>query len=369
MLNYSPRFSGGILLVKTDDGRPGTGMRLVSRSSVIGGQNNIQADTGYDNTYLCVKIAIMPTVLITGGSGMIGKALTRELQAKGYLVMILSRRLPSPDRVAGNLRFAKWDIAKQTIDRDCIEQADYIVHLAGVNVGDKRWTRKRKKKILESRVRSGELLIKALKEIPNRVQAIISASAIGWYGPDLPGKSPRPFVEKDPSGEDFLGTTAKLWEASIDPVAALGKRVVKLRTGIVLSRAGGALPSFLRPIRLGIAAILGSGNQVISWIHIDDLCRIYIEAIENGSWNGVYNAVAPVPVSNKLFTIALAKEWKGRFFIPVHIPSFVLKWLLGEMSIEVLKSTTVSSEKAKQAGFIFQFPHIDGAVRELHHQF
>ncbi len=139
----------------------------------------------------------------------------------------------------------------------------------------------------------------------------------------------------------------------------MGKRVVRLRTGIVLSRKGGALPSFLRPIRLGIAAILGSGKQAISWIHIDDLCRLYQQAIENPAMKGAYNAVAPHPVSNKAFTIALAKEFKGRFFLPIYIPSFLLKIFLGEMSIEVLKSATVSCEKIKQTGFIFQFPEIE----------
>jgi uncharacterized protein (TIGR01777 family) len=196
------------------------------------------------------------------------------------------------------------------------------------------------------------------------VKAVVSASAIGWYGPDPQIPNPRPFVETDNADDTFLGRTCQQWEASIEPVIELGKRLVKLRTGIVLSEEGGAYPEFKKPLQFGSAAILGSGKQVVSWIHILDVVRMYIEAIENESWQGAFNAVAPTPVTNEQLVLAIAKE-SGRFYVPVHVAQFALKVALGEMSIEVLKSATVSSRKAQEAGFQFLFPSIEAAVQNL----
>jgi len=204
-------------------------------------------------------------------------------------------------------------------------------------------------------------LVNSLKTIPNKVKAVISASAIGWYGADTVA---RKFEESDMAAEDFLGQTCKQWEESIEPVAALGKRLIKLRIGIVLSTEGGALREFIKPLQFGIASILGSGRQIISWIHIDDLVNMFIKAIESEDINGVYNAVAPSPVSNKELILTLAKA-RNKFYIPVPVPSFVLKMMLGEMSIEILKSATVSSAKAEKAGFSFQYPSIAAAVKSF----
>jgi len=209
------------------------------------------------------------------------------------------------------------------------------------------------------------LIVKTLKETTNNVKAVISSSGIGWYGPDPTIPNPDPFTESDPAHDDFLGNTCVQWENSLEPITTLGKRLVKFRTGIVLSNDGGALKEFTRPIRFGIAAILGSGRQIVSWIHIDDVVKLYITAIENEKINGVYNAVAPNPVTNKQLTIQLAKKLKGRFFIPVHVPSFVLKIVVGELSIEVLKSATVSCDKINDTGFAFSFPTIDIALKDL----
>jgi uncharacterized protein (TIGR01777 family) len=170
--------------------------------------------------------------------------------------------------------------------------------------------------------------------------------------------------ESDPPANDFLGSACKQWEESIEPVTQLGKRLVKLRTGIVLSKEGGALKEFLKPLRFGIAAILGNGKQIISWIHIGDLVRMFIAAIEDDKMNGVYNAVAPGPVSNKELIIELAKARK-KFYIPVYVPPFILKIVLGEMSIEGLKSVMVSCEKIQQAGFTFHYPGIRAALESL----
>jgi len=307
----------------------------------------------------------MATILITGGTGLIGKALTNALLEKNYKVIILSRGLIGQQADTNNPSFAKWDIQSQHIDKAAISNADYIIHLAGAGVADKRWTKKRKQEILDSRVKGSELIVKALQEIPNKVKAVISASAIGWYGPDPVIPNPKPFREDDPNDHAFLGETCKRWEESLAPISKMGKRLVKLRTGIVLSKDGGALKEFKNPLRFGVAAILGSGKQVISWIHIDDLVRLYIAAIEDQNMNGVYNAVAPVPVSNKKLTLQLARTQKGNFFIPVHVPSFVLKIVLGEMSVEVLKSATVSCDKVHYCGFVFLFPSIESALANL----
>ncbi|GGB05756.1 TIGR01777 family oxidoreductase [Puia dinghuensis] len=302
----------------------------------------------------------MSTILITGGTGLIGTALSTLLREKGHRVMILSRgAAPSqPDTF-------RWDPDTGYIDPEAIREADFIIHLAGAGVADKRWSAKRKKVIEESRTKSAALLVQALTGIPNRVKAVISASGIGWYGADAVIPNPRPFQETDPADGAFLGETCRRWEEAIAPVATLGKRLVIFRTGIALSTKGGALVEFRKPLRFGAAAILGSGKQVASWIHIEDLCRLYLHAIEHDDCSGVFNAVAPRPVDNRTLTLALARQLKGRYFVPVYVPSFLLKIMIGEMSIEVLKSTTVSAEKVRSIGFQFIYPSIEKALAAL----
>ena len=313
---------------------------------------------------------IMQTVLITGGTGLVGTRLTQILLEKGYAVRVLGRQPLTVDGQQSTVNSQRlavnhfvWNIGTQTIDPAAITGTDYIVHLAGAGVADKGWTKSRKAEIVNSRTQSSALLVKALKEIPNNVKAVVSASAIGWYGPDK--KDAVPFTEDAVHDTAFLGDTCYKWENSIQPVVSLNKRLVKLRTGIVLSNEGGALHEFKKPLKSGIAAILGNGSQVISWIHIDDLCRMLIYAIENEKLNGVYNAVAPMPVSNKTLTLSLAKLIRKSFYIPVYVPAFILKIVLGQMSIEVLKSATVSCDKIKKEGFTFLYPSIDSALGTL----
>ena len=302
----------------------------------------------------------MHTVLITGGTGLVGRRLSELLITRGYRVIILTRAAKK-EKLRGT-EYAEWDVKKQTIDIAAVQSADCIIHLAGAGVVEKRWTAGYKKEILSSRTESSKLLLRTLQDHPNSVKAIISASAIGWYGPD---KIPAvPFTETAKAFDDFLGQTCVAWEASTSS-RNNSIRVCRLRTGIVLGKTGGALAEFLKPIRFGIAAILGTGKQVISWIHIDDLCRMYIHAMENEALHGSYNAVAPVPVSNKELTMMLAEKIKGRFFIPMHVPSFVLKMIMGESSIEVLKSCTVSCDKIKSTGFTFLFPSPEAALKEI----
>ncbi|MBI1342350.1 MAG: TIGR01777 family protein [Terrimonas sp.] len=310
------------------------------------------------------------TILITGGTGLVGTALTKALLEKGYHVIILTRnpsRYPNPT-ANPHLCYAGWDVKKQHIDKDALAKADHIIHLAGAGVADKRWSKKRKQEIVDSRVKSSELIVQVLKEYPNKVQTVVSASAIGWYGPDpsIPLSNHREgFIESDPPSQDFLGTTCKQWEISIEPVTDLGKRLVILRTGIVLSNNGGAYVEFIKPLHWGIAAILGNGKQVISWIHIDDLVRMFIHALEQKDLSGPYNAVAPAPISNKALVIEIGKQRRGQFYIPIFVPSFLLKIILGEMSIEVLKSTTVSAARIQATSFTFLFPTAVAAVRHL----
>lgn len=307
----------------------------------------------------------MATILVTGGTGLVGRALCKALQERGYDIIILTRKIkpiahsPQP---ADRIQYAEWNVDAQTIDKDAVAEADYIVHLAGAGVAEKRWTRKRKKEIADSRTKSGQLIVESLRSIPNKVKAVIAASAIGWYGADPVIPNPKPFKEDAPADKEFLSDTCHQWEQSIEPVNQLGKRLVKLRIGIVLSKEGGAMREFSKPLKFGVAAILGSGKQMVSWIHIDDLISIFIAAIENGSIEGVYNAVAPKPVTNKELTIELARS-KMKFFIPIYIPSFILKFSFGEMSTEILKSATVSSTKILQAGFHFRFPDIRTALQ------
>lgn len=303
--------------------------------------------------------------MITGGTGLVGKALTEELLQKGYAVIILTRNLKDT-KPQSNVEYALWDVNKKMIDVKALQKADAIIHLAGAGVADKKWTAKYKQEIIDSRVKSSELIIETLKTNVHKVKVIVSASAIGWYGTDkIPGHY---FTENEGPDADFLGEVCRLWEESTVPAEAMGIRVCRLRTGIVLANEGGAYKEFKAPLKFGIASILGSGKQTVSWIHIEDLCRAYLFAIENENMSGSFNAVSPAPVTNKTLVLEMAKAAKGKAFIPVHVPEFVLKIMLGARSIEVLKSTTVSSNKIKQAGFQFIYPSITAAVNELEHK-
>lgn len=304
----------------------------------------------------------MHTFLITGGTGLVGKALSLHLVSKGHQVIVLTRTLPKESK-QGSVQFALWDVKNQTIDLQALQKADYIIHLAGAGVVDKKWTDAYKKEIVSSRTESSALIVDSLSKNSNKVKAIVSASAIGWYGEDQ--KAGLAFTEDDPADAGFLGETCELWEQSIERATSLGIRVCMLRTGIVLSNDGGALAEFKKPVKLGVAGILGNGKQIVSWIHITDLCRMYEHAITDEKLRGPYNAVAPTPVSNEHLTLQLAKLVKGNFFIPMHVPVFVLKLMMGARSTEVLKSTTVSCTKMQQTGFTFLYPGIESALQNL----
>ncbi len=292
---------------------------------------------------------------------MLGTALTKEVISKNYQVVVLTRKARKEQK---GIRYATWDPEADIIDEKAIAEADVVVHLAGANVGEGRWTAKRKKEIVDSRVKSGALITRSLETIPNNVNTVISASAIGYYGDDKNKKDNRPFIETDAPSNEFLGQVVQQWESAISQVEGANRRVVIFRMGVLLSREGGAYPSFRRSVVGGITPVLGNGRQIISWLHIDDAVQAFIEAIENSIYNGVYNAVAPGAVSNRELMTSISKQRFGRS-VQVPVPAFMLKLLFGEMSVEVLKSAHVSPEKLLQTGFQFRYPGLTEAIRQL----
>jgi uncharacterized protein len=304
----------------------------------------------------------MQTILITGGTGMVGKALVKKLIAKNYHVIVLTRSLQNVHNT-NNITYALWNVKAGTIDATAIQKADAIVHLAGAGVMDKKWDDAYKKEIEESRTMSSALLIKTMQQMPNNIKTFLSASAIGWYGPDK--KANHFFTEDEPADNAYLGDVCKKWEQSVEAATALGVRVCKLRIGIVLSKNGGAYKEFRAPMKFGIASILGNGKQMVSWVHIDDLCNQFIFALEKTNLHGSYNAVAPSPVNNATLTHTIAKAVIGKYYLPLYVPTFMLKIILGSRSIEILKSTTVSSKKIIESGFAYSYTTIEEAVREI----
>lgn len=297
------------------------------------------------------------SVLITGASGLIGQQLQEALLKKGYEIRGLSRK----SRQEEGITWYTWDIEEGKIDPAAFDKLDYIIHLAGANVADGRWTEKRKKVILESRTASAALLHEYVRKMPNPPKAFISASGISIYGADN-GKTW--LDEESPEGKDFLAKVAQAWEESADDFAKIGIRTVKLRIGVVLSEEGGALQELTKPIRFYAGAPLASGKQYMSWIHIDDLVRIFVDALENTGYEGAYNAVAPKPVTNKTLTRSAARAMGKPLLLP-NVPAFVLKLMLGEMAEILIGSGRVSSEKIEQQGFTFQYRKIDTAMDDL----
>jgi uncharacterized protein len=299
----------------------------------------------------------MDKILISGGTGLIGSYLATRLKGKGYNVALLSR---NPVQEHGFAMY-NWDPERSVIDSGAISDADYIVHLAGANIGERRWTTERRKLIIESRVKTGDLLFKTFSDSSKKPKAFISASAVGYYGAVTSDKI---FFEGDLPANDFLGNTCRQWEQSADRFEELGIRTVKIRTGVVLSRRDGALPKMALPVRIGFGSSLGNGRQYIPWIHIGDLCNIYIRAIEDSKMRGAYNAVAPDYTTNKDFTRILAHILNKPFWFP-NIPAIFLKVLFGEMSAVILEGSRVSSDKIIAAGYKFLYPELRNALDDL----
>jgi uncharacterized protein len=297
------------------------------------------------------------TILISGGNGLIGKYLCKKLIEKGYVVAILSRTNNKDPYIQTYF----WDPDKNEIENEALETADYIIHLAGANIGIKRWTAKRKKLITESRIKTGNLIFEKIKERRIKLKAFITASAVGYYGTIT---SDQIFRESDLASNDFLGKTCVQWEQITKKFEELGIRTTIIRTGVVLTKEGGALSKMIAPIKKGIGSAIGSGRQYIPWIHIDDLCGIYIKAIEDTEMKGAYNAVAPDLRTNKDFIRTLAHILRKPFWV-FNVPAFMLKIIFGKMSDILLKGSRVSADKIKAAGYNFIFPELESALIDL----
>lgn len=294
-------------------------------------------------------------ILITGASGLVGTHLTQWLQKNGYLVVSLVR---SPAKTKSQSFL--WNPETGMIDGDAFKGVNAIVHLAGAGIADKRWNKKRKKEILESRVLSTRLLWQTLEKVNHTVEVVVMASAIGYYGFF---ENEKIATEEDNSGNDFLARVTEQWELEADQFHRLNIRTVKIRIGVVLSKKGGALTKMAIPVRWGIGAPLGKGKQYVSWIHIDDLCRIFEQALSNEKMRGAYNAAAGWCTNTEL-TKNLAEVLQKPLWLPA-IPAVVLKIILGERADLVLKGGKVSSEKLKRDGFIFQYQDLRQTLKKL----
>lgn len=303
----------------------------------------------------------MSCFLITGGTGMVGRALCRYLMDNGHKAIVLTRqqnKQPSTD----GIQYTYWNVEDKQMDAAILQQCDYIIHLAGASIAGRRWSSRYKKEIENSRIQSSALLVDTLRSHPHRIKAIISASGIGWYGKDrIPGKA---FTECDEAGEGFLSNVCRLWEAGISEAGKLGIPVVCLRIGMVLSNEEGLLSRLKKALQWGIVGIPGNGTQIVSWIHIEDLCRMMVFAAQHIHVQGSMNAVATMPVSIKELSLQYARSRKKRFIL-LYVPGFLLRLLLGPMANEALKSITVSNRLIKEKGFQFKYAGIAAAMEAL----
>lgn len=294
-------------------------------------------------------------VLLTGGTGFIGSHLTDILITNGFSVSILSRRNMKNSEL---ITYYQWDLSRNYIDEEAILNADYIIHLAGEGIVEKRWTAKRKKDILESRTKPIDLIHSVLQKNNKSLDAFVSASAIGIYGAITDDQI---CTENTPPANDFLGMTCQKWEQASDKIEALGIRTVKIRTGIVLGRNEGFLKKLTPSFKAGFGAILGTGKQYVPWIHIEDLCSIYLKVIQDEQTKGPYNATVLDNTTNATLSKTLANLYGYSIWLP-KVPSFILKLFLGEMSVAILNGQRVSSEKIKKTGLNFHFEDLETAL-------
>ncbi len=296
-------------------------------------------------------------ILITGATGLVGSKLTKLLLTSGHRVHFLTTSHKKKNTLGAAKGFL-WNPSKQEIDPKCWEGVSVLIHLAGTSISIP-WTASNKKRILNSRVDSSDLLVKSLTENGIQLDTVVCASAIGYY----PSSNEINFKEEATKGEGFLAAVVTAWEAATEKLNTVASSVVKLRIGLVLAKEGGVLPTLLLPVRLGAGSAFGSGTQGQSWIHIDDLTRLFQWAC-TATQSNIYNAVAPNPVSQNELIRTLGKVYRRPIFLP-NIPAFFMRLLLGERSALVLNSQYVSSDKVQKAGFIFQHEGLEAALRQL----
>jgi len=292
-------------------------------------------------------------ILITGGTGLVGKALTKKLREKGHTVRVLSRK-PESDEFY-------WNVKEQKIDEAAFENLNCIIHLAGASISE-RWTENYKKEMFASRVDAAKLLKDYCLKNNVCLDSFISASGINYYGTFTSVE-----ILDEKSGvkkTDFLAKLCVDWEKAADDFADISDRVICLRTAMVLAKDGGAFPLLEKTVALNIGSAVGSGKQWMNWIHLEDIVNMYVFAVENSEVNGKFNAVADDIPTNKDFMKKLAKS-KEKFFLPVNVPAFVLQTALGEMSSIILEGTRASNEKIKSMGFDFKYSSINEAFKNL----
>ena len=298
-------------------------------------------------------------ILITGATGLIGTELVKLCLEKGNAINYLTT---SKDKIQDKPNYFGyyWNPENGIIDENSLIGVDVIVHLAGANIA-KRWTHEYKQEIIESRTQSSELLFETLKNNPHQVKQIVSASGTAIYPESYSKVSDETTTEVDNS---FLANVVLKWEESVDKFQTLGVKVCKLRTGVVFAKEGGALPEMAKPIKMGFGAAMGNGKQIQTWIHIKDLIAMYYYVIQN-QMEGVFNAVSPNPISNADLTKAIAKAVHKPLFLP-NIPEFIMKIILGEMSILLFSSKNLSAKKIMDSGYIFKFPETKQALNDLY---
>ena len=297
----------------------------------------------------------MKTIVVTGATGFVGQKLVPSLLSTGHDVRVVTRNIAkAKNTLPYPISYFEWD-GLSSFPQNALSGAHAVIHLAGENISSGRWSEKRKAAIMDSRIKGTRALVDAIARVENPPTVLVGTSAIGIYG----DREQEELNEKSTSGEGFLADVCKGWEKSYKGFQG---RLAILRVGVVLGN-GGALEKMLLPFRLGIGGKLASGKQWMSWIHISDLVNMYIQALESDAMSGVYNAVSPVPVTNEQFTKAMGKALSRPIFFPV--PGFVIKILFGEMSEVVLGSQKVSSKKVTESNFIFNYPTIDSALKEV----
>jgi len=299
----------------------------------------------------------MAVILISGGTGLVGKALTKRLIIEGHDIRILSRNPQS----SSQLKSFYWNVEKNEIDEKAFEGVEHIVHLAGSGIADKRWTNARKQDIIDSRVNSMKLITDVVKKKNIKLKSFVGASAIGIYGMTT---SEKIFSEIDNGMDDFLTQSCTKWENSYQQIQTLSSKNCIIRIGVVLSKDGGALKKLLPLFQLGLGSAVGSGKQYMPWIHIEDLVSVFHEALFNSNYNGIYNAVSSEKTTSDSFSKQLAKSLSKPFFLP-RVPAFVLKLLFGEMANVLLEGSLISNQKLIHAGFQLKYPALSEALQEI----
>ncbi len=295
------------------------------------------------------------TILIAGGTGLVGSRLLEMIDYTKYTVHILSRKKKKDTK---DINYFTWDFNKMEIEEGAV-QADYIINFTGAGIADARWTAARKKILINSRVDSARLIKQGLEKSGHRPKAYISASAVGYYG----DRGSEKLIVDSPVGDGFMAECCKLWEDSAQELETLVDRLVINRIGIVLSTKGGALPKILMTKAVGVYNYFGSGSQYYSWIHIDDLCRMFLKNISEDSMTGVYNTVAPKPLTNKDFTVEIKDALGGIAALPA--PKFGLRLLLGEMADVVLNSNRVYPSRIEETNFHYDYSDLGLSVKDL----